>query len=737
MDGVQAVEGELNGIVNEFLQMLDYTKSVATFNEETDEKGKQIVSDTLPPSQDENQMHIQKKILQAFDNGNSQVFMRLWTENIPEQLQDENSCKRLEFNIQLYFAIFALKQESTDKNKIEKGLKGFKQFLETRGAALSQTTEFVTFYALPFVPASSLQSHPSFSVLFEESWTTDLRQKLKDFLSTVLYAAPLPYLYKLFIGSGDRARTEKAQYENHIQALQQQISEHEYRATLYFKRYTKIQADYKNLINIAAELVDSLENAVRGNMVTPEYLRSICERLFSSSQNPIQSTDFTRPGTAASLLRASVANSKSGFAIGSDIPYLPTLNYIKIKEDLRRLTPRKQALLIQALRLRLTRSHFGEQRDAVISGYIANDILGCASDIKQGETMVTLLMSKDTVLNCQVAMLFNAVASFTAGRAYIGQSEVMMKQLIKCLKCESKWTKRGENLLGAMQKLSLRRQVQSIMIDCGLVLWLVMILEEPESLNDYSLEYSVALLMNLCLRSAGKAECIEECESILQLLADLLGHENKEIRPYVNGTLYSILALPTIRQRAVSMGLEEVLRCYMNDDDPDMNRQIKFIIKQMNTVDKNASDDPESDNEEEEEDDEEGDVLDVELDEEETQIAKTGELSGEQLLSAKYLGILSSLSTSTAVEQKMSLAASVLSEEKPLMRPVTPRGQPKLSAIEERSSRSSAQSGRGSQGSRPKTQSSGNAARKTEREPSSSEMPPPKAQQGSRQSKGR
>ena len=39
--------------------MLDYTKSVATFNEETDKKGKQIVSDTLPPSQDENQMHIQ------------------------------------------------------------------------------------------------------------------------------------------------------------------------------------------------------------------------------------------------------------------------------------------------------------------------------------------------------------------------------------------------------------------------------------------------------------------------------------------------------------------------------------------------------------------------------------------------------------------------------------------------------------------------------------------------------
>ena len=58
---------------------------------------------------------LQKKILQAYDNGNNQVFTRIWTENIPEQLQEENSCKRLEFNIQLYFAIFAIKQESPDQ----------------------------------------------------------------------------------------------------------------------------------------------------------------------------------------------------------------------------------------------------------------------------------------------------------------------------------------------------------------------------------------------------------------------------------------------------------------------------------------------------------------------------------------------------------------------------------------------------------------------------------------------
>lgn len=45
---------------------------------------------------------------------------------------------------------------------------------------------------------------------------------------------------------------------------------------------------------------------------------------------------------------------------------------------------------------------------------------------------------------------------FFTGRVYIGQSEVMMKELITCLKSVSEKTKTGENLLGAMQKLSLR-----------------------------------------------------------------------------------------------------------------------------------------------------------------------------------------------------------------------------------------------------------------------------------------
>lgn len=40
----------------------------------------------------------------------------------------------------------------------------FKHYLETKGAALSQTTEFLPYYALPYIPDPT--SHPSFKPLF-------------------------------------------------------------------------------------------------------------------------------------------------------------------------------------------------------------------------------------------------------------------------------------------------------------------------------------------------------------------------------------------------------------------------------------------------------------------------------------------------------------------------------------------------------------------------------------------
>ena len=53
-----------------------------------------------------------------------------------------------------------------------------------------------------------------------------------------------------------------------------------------------------------------------------------------------------------------------------------------------------------------------------------------------------------------------------------------------------------------------RRSVQSALIAVGMSNWLVGALENHEELTDFTLEYSVALLMNLCLRSKGNLHYI-------------------------------------------------------------------------------------------------------------------------------------------------------------------------------------------------------------------------------------
>ena len=65
------------------------------------------------------------------------------------------------------------------------------------------------------------------------------------------------------------------------------------------------------------------------------------------------------------------------------------------------------------------------------------------------------------------------------------------------------------------------------MINNNLVSWIVQTLrDEKDTLSEYSYEYATALLMNLSLRSSGKLKCEDPKEGVLNVLNDLLEHEN-------------------------------------------------------------------------------------------------------------------------------------------------------------------------------------------------------------------
>ena len=65
-----------------------------------------------------------------------------------------------------------------------------------------------------------------------------------------------------------------------------------------------------------------------------------------------------------------------------------------------------------------------------------------------------------------------------------------------------------QHALATLQKLSLCGSAQVSLGQLGMLPWLVEFLRSgPDTLSEHCLEYSMALLMNLCLRSVGRKAC--------------------------------------------------------------------------------------------------------------------------------------------------------------------------------------------------------------------------------------
>ncbi|XP_056615194.1 lisH domain-containing protein ARMC9 isoform X2 [Triplophysa dalaica] len=664
-----ACESDMLSMISEYLRFAGFEDTVKVFEKEMKRKGKPVLKTSGSSCRDSKIIIIHDDFISSFNDGDHKVFFELWAKNIPSEICDfDQVAQKLEFYLKIHFTIYPLKFPggSHDKSEFDNRITHFKHYLETRGAALSQTTEFLPFYAFPFVPNPMV--HPSFQELFQDSWMTDLRAKLEKFLAAMLKASNTPRLLTLY-RDGGKGNKEA------IHQMQLHLAEAERKAASHMRKFAKLQADHHNLIVVTAELVESLEATVRGKMISPEYLQGVCMRLFNGHmrQSAAQSIDFTRPGTgyysmspyddgyASSLLRASVAPQRS-----KDVPLLPSLDYEKLKKDLLNGSDRLKALLLQALRWRLTRSLHGEQRDTVLQAFISSDLLEWYST-KQ-KTVLHLIKSKNEIVRQYMARLINAFASLCDGRMYLSQIPSLLRFLVDSLRTEEKESVTRENVLAALQKLSLRRVQQSAMIRDGLIGWLVKELHDSDCLSDYTLEYAISLLMNLCLRTQGKKKCAQEAEQVLKVLTELLGHENHEIRYYVNGALYSILSMPEIREEARKMSMEEILRCYTKDENPELNRQIEFIIKQLNSEDvpqhEHESDDEEDDDDD---DDDEEDVMEADLDKEEVLQPQPKELTGETLLTTEYLGIMTNM-----VKTKRRSCPTSQSIDEPLQRPVTP-----------------------------------------------------------------
>ncbi|KAK7477929.1 hypothetical protein BaRGS_00030838 [Batillaria attramentaria] len=587
---VVAFEGELNAIIKEYLDFGGFDGTLSEFERECREKNK-------PMGTLDKRAHGDEKLVMVQDS--------------------DSVAQKLEFYLNIYFAVYPVKYNQP-QGEAEASMSNFKKFIETRGSTLSQTTEFLPFYALPFVP--NPKTHPSYRELFTEGWSKDLEARVEKFLTLALKSTAQPRLFNLYVSLYSDPQQ--------MSLLQQQLNDAERKTLTYIRRHNKVQADYHSLIGITADLVDALEATVSGRPITPEYLQQLCSRLFSSHMRT--SVDLTRPGTAGDALRASVAPQQPAKAA---VEVYPPLDYTKVKAEIQSADDHKKALILQALRWRLTQSSV-EKRDQIIADYVQNDILGCASTGPYRDSIMQMLTTSSDAVKQYLARFYNAIASLCVGRGYLAMNPDLLPALMDVLRNgEERDLVAQEMVLGALQKLSLRRQLQTAMIDRGVVEWLVGVLEDNDALSDYTLEYSVALLMNLCLRTAGKKRCVPTAHKTLQVLSDLLGHDNQEIRPYVNGALYSILAIPSVREEAKAMGMEEILRCFIKEDHLTQEDQ---------------------------------DALEADLDKDEVVRPQPGDLAGEALLTSQF-----PLVPPPGTARGKRRVADV-QQDQPLQRPVTP-----------------------------------------------------------------
>ncbi|CAF2632740.1 unnamed protein product [Rotaria sp. Silwood2] len=491
----------------------------------------------------------------------------------------------------------------------------FKLYIESiKGQAISQTSDILPLFALPYV--TEPEKHASFQEIFSDKWPIQLRTKVSNFFDWIFSSRPLPSLVEL-LQNGERASHFLSQINNENEELK-------YRNRETSRHIKHISTDYCNLISITMELVETLQQAVVGRTITNEYIDNVCARL------------------GLARLHESMFSMPDSFRLGIDDPLTEKLDYGKIKRDIVHVStsPREKALLLQALRWKLTKAKTDFKREKTLECYIGCDLLGCRSDVDQRTKIIKQLSSTsggDTYyVKEEWARLINTIASLRKGRNYLAPNDSLIICMQKAAMSESSDTLIKQHLLAGLQKLSLRRSVQTLLINQNIIKWLIPLLGKTERLSDYTLEYGVALLMNLCLRTNGRKKCAGIAEQAITVLSALLTHPNHETRPYVNSSLYSILTLKSIRDKAMQLNLDNRLRSIIQTEktNSETKGQLEFLLNLLykgGDQDGRQTSDNEQDN-----DDEDQDIMEADLDLGDKLRPSDKELSGEKLIIDQY-----------------------------------------------------------------------------------------------------
>ena len=167
--------------------------------------------------------------------------------------------------------------------------------------------------------------------------------------------------------------------------------------------------------------------------------------------------------------------------------------------------------------------------------------------------------------------LINAISSIKAGRDYLlpkdsnlahgdHMTKLLIKRLVQILNKETEDSLIRQYSVGVLQKFSLRNTAQVLLVENDIIERIVNIIRaEYQTLTDYSLEWSMAMLMNLSLRTTGKQRMQEIYQIIIPLLKGILLSSSGQIIIYWIGILFSIISNKVMRDFIKQTNLKDYL----------------------------------------------------------------------------------------------------------------------------------------------------------------------------------
>ena len=279
----------LNNAIHEYLLKNNYLKTLLTFQEEL------LKNYSINRSLNMNASEvasIEEQMVEAFENGERDVFYEKWNSFVPINLRFEDlNCCKLEFYLQIYFLIYPIhplfkKSQFVDKNTLAK----YKKYLETKGSELSKTNEFLPYYALPYIQKP--QEHPGMKELFTKEWIINLRGKLLEFLSNLFNSQEVPFLYQIFqyyqgnkslnMNMSPQSLNTGENKEIYIQQLEANNKELVTVIQDFNTKYTQMQKNYKQFAESAK--ANLLESQNKWSAVAKELV-SISKELITGVEN--------------------------------------------------------------------------------------------------------------------------------------------------------------------------------------------------------------------------------------------------------------------------------------------------------------------------------------------------------------------------------------------------------------------------------------------------------------------